>query len=113
MPVGTPATGRSASKDFEDVEVFMPGFTTPPMLGPGGVCKLTQANVGMRKQSSSDSFVFLNKDGLAVVKTPNRLKKGFKWQRQLVFRSKLTMHTAFERKDNATPASITAISTSR
>lgn len=101
------------SKDLDDVEVFMPGFTTPPTLAPGGVCKFSQANVGLRKQSSSDSFVFLNKDGLAVVKTPNRLKKGFKWQRQLVFRSKLTMHTAFERKDNTSPAAVTAVATSR
>lgn len=38
---------------------------------------------------------------------------GFKWQRQLVFRSKLTMHTAYDRKDNAEPASITALSVSK
>ncbi|ESN92294.1 hypothetical protein HELRODRAFT_194322 [Helobdella robusta] len=41
------------------------------------------------------------------------LREGFKWQRQLVFRSKLTMHTAFERKDNRDPAAITALSISR
>lgn len=35
------------------------------------------------------------------------------WQRQLVFRSKLTMHTAYDRKDNAEPASITALAVSR
>lgn len=38
---------------------------------------------------------------------------GFHWQRQLVFRSKLTMHTAYSRKDNAEPASITCISISK
>jgi len=38
---------------------------------------------------------------------------GFKWQRQLVFRSKLTMHTAFERKDNKDPAAVTAVNISR
>jgi len=38
---------------------------------------------------------------------------GFKWQRQLVFRSKLTMHTAYDRKDNAEPASITALAVSK
>ncbi|XP_038062031.1 WD repeat and FYVE domain-containing protein 3-like isoform X2 [Patiria miniata] len=43
----------------------------------------------------------------------NKLKPGFKWQRQLVFRSKLTMHTAFERKDNAQPAAVTALAISR
>lgn len=35
------------------------------------------------------------------------------WQRQLVFRSKLTMHTAYDRKDNAEPASITALAVSK
>lgn len=39
--------------------------------------------------------------------------KGFQWQRQLVFRSKLTMHTAYDRKDNTEPASITCISISK
>ena len=38
---------------------------------------------------------------------------GFKWQRQLMFRSKLTMHTAFERDDNKEPAAITAIAVSK
>lgn len=37
------------------------------------------------------------------------LKPGFKWQYQIVFRTKLTAHTAFERQDNQFPASITAI----
>ncbi|XP_039614451.1 WD repeat and FYVE domain-containing protein 3 isoform X3 [Polypterus senegalus] len=43
----------------------------------------------------------------------NRLKPGYRWERQLVFRSKLTMHTAFERKDNSHPAEITAIAISK
>lgn len=38
---------------------------------------------------------------------------GFKWQRQLMFRSKLTMHTAYDRRDNAEPASITALTVSK
>lgn len=38
---------------------------------------------------------------------------GFKWQRQLVFKSKLTMHTAYDRKDNTEPASITALAVSK
>lgn len=41
------------------------------------------------------------------------LRPGFHWQRQLVFCSKLTMHTAFERKDNKDPASVTSIAVSR
>jgi WD repeat and FYVE domain-containing protein 3 len=42
-----------------------------------------------------------------------KLRDGFRWQKQLVFRSKLTMHTAFERKDNKDPASVTALAVSR
>ena len=38
---------------------------------------------------------------------------GFKWQRQLVFCSKLTMHTAYERKDNKEPAAVSAIAVSK
>ncbi|XP_073985786.1 WD repeat and FYVE domain containing 3 bchs [Rhodnius prolixus] len=41
------------------------------------------------------------------------LREGFVWQKQLVFKSKLTMHTAYDRKDNAEPASITALAVSR
>ncbi|XP_056017801.1 WD repeat and FYVE domain-containing protein 3-like isoform X2 [Ostrea edulis] len=43
----------------------------------------------------------------------NYLREGFKWQRQLMFRSKLTMHTAFERDDNKEPAVISAIAVSK
>ena len=46
-------------------------------------------------------------------RTRHTLRDGFKWQRQLVFRSKLTMHTAFERKDNKDPAAVTAIAISK
>ncbi|XP_064637335.1 WD repeat and FYVE domain-containing protein 3-like isoform X3 [Lineus longissimus] len=45
--------------------------------------------------------------------TMNHLRDGFKWQRQLIFRSKLTMHTAFERTDNKEPAAVTTIAVSR
>ncbi|KAL4623281.1 WD repeat and FYVE domain-containing protein 3-like isoform X1 [Arapaima gigas] len=42
-----------------------------------------------------------------------RLKPGYRWERQLVFRSKLTTHTAFDRKDNTHPAEITALAISK
>ncbi|XP_045140276.1 WD repeat and FYVE domain-containing protein 3 [Echinops telfairi] len=47
------------------------------------------------------------------VRNYSRLKPGYRWERQLVFRSKLTMHTAFDRKDNAHPAEITALGISK
>ncbi|XP_010779437.1 WD repeat and FYVE domain-containing protein 3-like [Notothenia coriiceps] len=43
----------------------------------------------------------------------NQLRTGYRWERQLVFRSKLTMHTAFDRKDNAQPAEITSLAISK
>ncbi|XP_036384178.1 WD repeat and FYVE domain-containing protein 3 isoform X2 [Megalops cyprinoides] len=43
----------------------------------------------------------------------NQLRAGYRWERQLVFRSKLTMHTAFDRKDNAQPAEITSLAISK
>ncbi|XP_037812431.1 WD repeat and FYVE domain-containing protein 3 isoform X2 [Lucilia sericata] len=58
--------------------------------------------------SLTDGFVMIDSH-----KGEHCLKKGFKWQRQLMFRSKLTMHTAYDRKDNAEPASITALTVSK
>lgn len=58
-----------------------------------------------------DSFVVLNdqqqKTGDVV------LRQGFRWVPKLVNCSKLTMHTAFERKDNKEPAAITCIAVSK
>nr|XP_033770548.1 WD repeat and FYVE domain-containing protein 3 isoform X3 [Geotrypetes seraphini] len=49
----------------------------------------------------------------AEVRLYSKLKPGYRWERQLVFRSKLTMHTAFDRKDNTHPAEITALGISK
>ncbi|KAJ8383375.1 hypothetical protein AAFF_G00221650 [Aldrovandia affinis] len=43
----------------------------------------------------------------------NQLRLGYRWECQLVFRSKLTMHTAFDRKDNAQPAEISSLAISK
>ena len=77
-------------------------------------------------QSPSSEFVLVTesevkaavKSAIAPVPPPRRnrkigLREGFRWQRQLVFRSKLTMHTAFERKDNKQPAAVTALAVSK
>lgn len=65
--------------------------------------------------SLTDSFVMVTEADTKPrkINPQNILRDGFKWQRQLVFRSKLTMHTAYDRKDNAEPASITALAVSR
>ncbi|CAG0901428.1 unnamed protein product [Cyprideis torosa] len=43
----------------------------------------------------------------------SKLREGFRWEPRLSFRGKLTMHTAYGRRDNAEPASITALAVSR
>ena len=53
------------------------------------------------------------KDGRCNHHPQNILREGFRWQRQLLFKAKLTMHTAFGRKDNTHPASITALAVSK
>lgn len=65
--------------------------------------------------SLTDSFVVVTEADTKPRKMnpQNILRDGFKWQRQLMFRSKLTMHTAYDRKDNTEPASITALAVSR
>ncbi|XP_043249922.1 WD repeat and FYVE domain-containing protein 3 isoform X1 [Colletes gigas] len=65
--------------------------------------------------SLTDSFVMVSEADTKPkrINPQNILRDGFKWQRQLVFRSKLTMHTAYDRKDNTEPASITALAVSR
>ncbi|KAB0793199.1 hypothetical protein PPYR_12819 [Photinus pyralis] len=72
---------------------------------------------GMRTSKSdtnlTDSFIIVPEPRKRPVNPHSSLRPGFKWQRQLVFRSKLTMHTAYDRKDNAEPASITALAVSR
>ncbi|CAM1304230.1 WDFY3 (predicted) [Pycnogonum litorale] len=83
--------------------------------------------ISRSENSISDSFVMVSNDGnyeteqqssvrkqvMARKRQQSRLRDGSKWQCQLVFRSKLTMHTAFNRKDNSDPAAITAIAVSK
>ncbi|GAB6019627.1 hypothetical protein CHUAL_001189 [Chamberlinius hualienensis] len=84
-----------------------------------------QGSIRISKSDTSltDSYVLvtegdineLNKSMAAQkqIKSPNSLREGFKWQCQLVFRSKLTMHTAYDRKDNSDPAAVTALAISK
>ena len=55
--------------------------------------------------------IFFEKISLMFTKLPS--ESGIKWIRRLVLRGKLTMHTAYERRDNACPASVTAVAAAR
>uniref|UniRef100_A0A672QYC5 WD repeat and FYVE domain containing 3 n=1 Tax=Sinocyclocheilus grahami TaxID=75366 RepID=A0A672QYC5_SINGR len=69
----------------------------------------------------SDTLSIDEKDGFVFVNySEGQIRAGIPsqphlqpWERQLVFRSKLTMHTAFDRKDNAHPAEITSLAISK
>ncbi|CAH0714498.1 unnamed protein product, partial [Brenthis ino] len=71
--------------------------------------------------SLTDSFVVLSAPASpapAPAPTPRPVVKdtsypGITWTRRLVLRGKLTMHTAYERRDNACPASVTAVAAAR
>jgi len=66
--------------------------------------------------SECGDFCFVTEQDISDVESGlqrRKLRDGFHWQKQLVFRSKLTMHTAFERKDNKDPAAVTALAVSR
>lgn len=43
----------------------------------------------------------------------HKSKKSFRWHRQLIFRTKLSMHTAYDLKGNVEPASITSLAISK
>jgi hypothetical protein len=68
-------------------------------------------------QSVSDDFVVVCEDEVAKEMNDVRGRRlkgdGYVWQRRLVFRAKLTMHTAFERADNVDPAAVTALAVSK
>ncbi|RWS31727.1 WD repeat and FYVE domain-containing protein 3-like protein, partial [Leptotrombidium deliense] len=75
--------------------------------------KLELPKIRTSKSDTSlvDSFIVV--DANKNLKSSSILKPGFQWKCQLTFRSKLTMHTAFERKDNVEPAAVTALSVSK
>lgn len=62
--------------------------------------------------SLADSFIIVNEQQKKV-DADSILKTGHKWTAKLMFSSKLTMHTAFERKDNKEPAAITCLAISK
>ncbi|XP_053612398.1 WD repeat and FYVE domain-containing protein 3 isoform X1 [Plodia interpunctella] len=82
------------------------------------VCGSQESSEGLRPSKSdtslSDSFVLVcrpdTQHPLTSAPEPN---VNVRWKRRLVLRGKLTMHTAFERRDNASPAAVTALAAAR
>jgi len=68
--------------------------------------------------TGEESFVVINSpvEEAMEVSSPGPAMKpgdGYTWSRQLVFRAKLTMHTAFERSDNTEPAAVTSLAVAK
>ena len=67
----------------------------------------SEGGVPAKKESSNvsnDDFVLINDRDVppsGVRPRQGQQGDGYAWVKQLVFRAKLTMHTAFERADNA------------
>ncbi|XP_017775866.1 PREDICTED: WD repeat and FYVE domain-containing protein 3 isoform X2 [Nicrophorus vespilloides] len=93
--VGLTKSGNSADNDSLDVD-------------DGSGIRTSKSDTSL-----TDSFIMVSEIKKKATNPLHALRSGFKWQRQLVFRSKLTMHTAYDRKDNAEPASITALAVSK
>jgi len=87
-----------------------------PTVGTGpSILEIPKIRTSKSDTSLFDSFIIVNEQECNRKKNNSNsvLKPGHKWIAQLVFRSKLTMHTAFERKDNTEPAAVTALAISK
>lgn len=121
MRTNNRGSGGAASTAMHRCSTVLPGRDS---LLPGDVGSM---RISRSDTSIADSFVLVSaadvpesdlsgkmrKQEIINKRFQNRLRDGFKWQCQLVFRSKLTMHTAFDRKDNNDPAAITSLAVSK
>ncbi|KAF0288955.1 WD repeat and FYVE domain-containing protein 3 [Amphibalanus amphitrite] len=88
----------------------------PPGVAAGAGGELRGSRSDTNLAAAEQGFVVVTAADLAPAADREKrklLREGFRWQCQLVFRSKLTMHTAYDRRDNAEPASVTALAVSK
>ena len=104
----------SDTEDCEDLETDAPSQVDDIVDGcsPLPVDNATTPEICVTGGAASDSFVVIHSPdhGPGPVMRPG---DGYTWSPQLVFRAKLTMHTAFERSDNTEPASVTSLAVSK
>lgn len=90
---------------------------TPTLSSPNpSALDVPKIRTSKSETSIFDSFIIVSENDCNKKKAYLQnavLKPNHKWIPQLVFRSKLTMHTAFERNDNIEPAAITALAVSK
>ena len=101
---------RSNSSDESDTE-----FSTSDYMQTSNKKEKSPKQERLSESSSikkelDEEYIVVNK---IETNERSKLKPGYKWVRNFMFRSKLTMHTAFDRKDNPQPASVSAIAVSK
>uniref|UniRef100_A0A6B0VGF8 Putative kinase a-anchor protein neurobeachin n=1 Tax=Ixodes ricinus TaxID=34613 RepID=A0A6B0VGF8_IXORI len=118
---------HSKAASAGDPQVTKSTLTIPEDTGVAATsaddAKGSALRISKSENSLTDTFVMISEaDVLDAEKSAdlrklrrrrNILRDGFQWSCQLVFRSKLTMHTAFDRKDNTEPAAVTALAVSK
>ena len=105
----------SDTEDCEDLETDAPSQVEDIVDGCSPLPQDTVDPPEIQISTGSginESFVVIHSpdEGPGPVMRPG---DGYTWSRQLVFRAKLTMHTAFERSDNTEPASVTSLAVSK
>ncbi|CAF4232817.1 unnamed protein product, partial [Rotaria sp. Silwood2] len=93
----------NTNKDTLDVP-SVPSLNSP--TGSDKFIVVTDVEILEAKTSSNNNETHIKSTYLD-------LKEGFKWDRRINYRGKLTMHTAYERKENSSPAAVTAIGISK
>jgi len=120
-PSSSSASSDTEGEDNMDEEEVQEEEATPssPKEGQGGQVMLEEgstANCGSTGSLPGDDFVVVTSTEATEDKAIAGAASGgnaYVWRRRLVFRAKLTMHTAFARPDNADPAAVTALAVSK
>ena len=110
---GSVEEGSSDTEDCSELEPDPGSVLDPNMLADQVDSSVTPASpeLGVTEE---ENFVLVHSPQSVEGPGPAmRPGDGYTWSRQLVFRAKLTMHTAFERADNCEPGAVTALAVSK
>jgi WD40 repeat protein len=113
-----PENCRSPSLDIEPSVMGSPRKFTPLTSPTTSLKTIAEPPEICVTATGDESFVVINSpvEEAIEVSSPGPAMKpgdGYTWSRQLVFRAKLTMHTAFERSDNTEPAAVTSLAVAK
>ncbi|KRY48286.1 WD repeat and FYVE domain-containing protein 3 [Trichinella britovi] len=113
--LGNSNNSHSSEDDEQDSDAAFVDEGVSKVLPTSSCAEVIQSRnsemVDIRRRSS-ESTMQKSSEGADCCGDGEPQRK-FHWERQLVFRGKLTMHTAFERKDNPAPAAVTALMPSK